>query len=142
MKKLFYVFLALLFFSCAKETTKKPDFLLGYWVRTNDKPDQKTYEIWSPDFTGLGFTLQKSDTIFKEVLSIIEKNDSLFLKVEGVNETPTLFYFTEQTATSFTCENPNNEFPTKIHYALDAGNLKAKVSNSDFSIDFVFEKSL
>lgn len=142
MRKLFAILVLTCLFSCSKEEFKNPDFILGYWIRQNDKPNQKTYEIWNSDFTGIGFTMQESDTIFKEVLSIIKKNDSLFLQVEGVNEEPTLFKFTEQTETSFICENPQNEFPKKIKYYIESDTLKATVSNDDFSVDFVFTKSL
>tara|TARA_R110000787_G_scaffold15038_3_gene46281 strand:+ start:3110 stop:3538 length:429 start_codon:yes stop_codon:yes gene_type:complete len=141
MKKLLYIICCLLFISCAKEELKKPDFIAGYWIRLNDKPTQKTYEIWNTDFTGIGFTMEKSDTVFKEILSIIEKKDTLYLQVEGVNEEPTLFKFTNQTSTSFTCENPINEFPKKIKYYMESDTLKARVSNEEFSIEFVFMKS-
>jgi len=141
MKKLLFIFCCLLFISCSKEELKKPDFLAGYWIRLNDKPTQKTYEIWNSDFTGIGFTMKKNDTIFKEVLSIIEKKDTLYLQVDGVNEEPTLFKFTNQTNTSFTGENQKNEFPKKIKYYIESDTLKATVSNDDFSIDFVFKRS-
>ena len=141
MRKLFAILILTCLFSCSKQELKKPDFILGYWIRQNDKPNQKTYEIWNSDFTGIGFTMQQRDTIFKEVLSIVKKNDSLFLQVIGVNEQPTLFNFTEQTESSFTCENLKNEFPKKIKYRIESDTLKATVSNDDFSIDFVFTKS-
>ncbi|MFY0630768.1 MAG: hypothetical protein JXR05_10335 [Flavobacteriaceae bacterium] len=141
MKKALLVFSFLFLISCGKEKLKKPDFLLGYWVRTNDKPNQRTIEIWNPDFTGIGFTTQQNDTIFKEIISIIKKNDALYLQVEGVNEKPTLFKFTSQTATSFICENPENEFPKKINYYKESDTLKASVSNDDFSVEFSFVKS-
>lgn len=141
MKKLLIVFCFLFLISCGKEEIKKPDFILGYWIRTNDKPNQRTTEVWKPDFTGIGLTIKQKDTIFKEILSIIEKENELFLKVEGVNEEPTLFKFTSQTTTSFVCENPENEFPKKIHYYKEGKTLKASVSNDDFSIDFSFVKS-
>lgn len=141
MKKLFLVICCYCFFSCATNEIQKPDFLLGSWSRLNDKPNQSTHEIWNSDFAGLGFTLQEKDTVFKEVLSIVEKEGSLFLQVEGVNEQSTLFKFTNQTKTSFTCENPDNEFPKKIQYSIQTDTLKAKVSNSDFAIDFVFVRS-
>lgn len=73
-------------------------------------------------------------------MSIVSINDTLFLKAEGVNETPTLFKFTQQTDTSFICENPKNEFPKKILYYKDNNQLKAEVSSEDFKIDFVFER--
>ena len=132
----------LLLFSCEKVTTKnqKPSFLIGNWIRLNDKDSITTYETWQKNFSGTGLTLKGKDTTFFEKLQILEKNDTLFLEVSGVNETPTLFKFTSQTVTSFVCENPNNEFPEKIKYWLENQQLKAEVSNTDFKIDFVFEK--
>ena len=141
MKKILFVFCLLFLISCNKEEVKKPRFLLGNWIRTNDKPNQSTTEVWNPDFTGIGITLQQRDTVFKELLSIIEKDNVLYLKVEGVNEKPTLFKFTSQTETSFVCENPENEFPKKISYYIESDTLKASVSNDDFTIDFSFSKS-
>ena len=142
MKKLFYFLICIVFISCGKEELKEPTFLIGYWNRQNDKANQNTFEIWNKDLTGIGFTLANNDTVFKEVLSIVKMKDSLFLKVEGVNEKPTLFKFIQQTDTSFTCENLQNEFPKKIKYYIESNTLNAKVSNEEFSIDFVFLKSL
>ena len=127
--------------SCTNEL-RKPDFILGHWNRVNNNPGNLTYEIWNDDFTGIGFTMRQKDTVFKEILSIVEINDTLVLKVEGVNEKPTLFKFTEQTETSFTSENPENEFPKKIKYYKDGGKLKAVISAGEDSVEFVFEKSL
>lgn len=144
LKKIVLFFLIFILASCAKKTVKKPDFLIGYWIRVNDKPFQKTYENWNKDFTGIGFTLQKSDTIFKEVLSILQIKDTLYLKVEGVNEHPTLFKFTHQTETSFVCENPDNEFPKRISYWKTKDQvLHAKVWNEGgYEINFTFTQSL
>ena len=142
MKKLISILFVIGLVSCAKEELKKPDFILGYWNRVNNNPGSLTYEIWNADFTGIGFTMQKSDTVFKEILSIVEINDTLALKVEGVNEKPTLFKFTEQTETSFTSENPENEFPKKIKYYKEGSRLKAVISAGKDSVEFVFEKSL
>jgi len=141
MKKIFLPFIIIFCFACKTKIKQKPNFLIGNWIRTNNKPNQKTYEIWNSDFTGLGVTLQEKDTIFREELKIITKNDSLFLKVSGVNESPTYFAFTQQTDSSFVCENPKNEFPKKIAYYLENKRLKAEVSNADFSIEFIFDKN-
>ncbi|RSC96081.1 DUF6265 family protein [Tenacibaculum singaporense] len=130
-----------LLFSCQNTAEiKKPTWLIGKWKRTNNQPDKLTYEFWNDDFSGIGFTLKEKDTVFKEVLHIITKNDSLFLQVTGVNENPTLFVFTQQTDTSFTAENKQNEFPKTIQYWKENNQLKAKVANDEFSIDFVFDK--
>lgn len=131
----------LLLFSCQNTVeTKKPTWLFGKWKRINNQADKLTYEFWSEDFSGIGFTLKEKDTVFKEVLDIITKNDSLFLQVTGVNENPTSFAFTQQTDTSFTAENKQNEFPKTIQYWKENNQLKAKVSSDEFSIDFVFEE--
>ncbi|QOD62108.1 hypothetical protein H9I45_06610 [Polaribacter haliotis] len=142
MKYFLFICSILLIISCKteKEKTKKPSFLIGKWIRLNDKEGNKTYENWNTNFTGLGYTLKGKDTTFKEILSIVSVNDTSNLKVEGVNETPTLFKFTSQTDTSFIYENLKNEFPKKIKYYLENKQLKAIVSNDDFSIDFVFKK--
>jgi|GEM_PF-2630613 len=50
---------------------------------------------------GLGFTLQENNTIFKENFEIINKNNSLFLKDSGINESQVLFLFTKETDASF-----------------------------------------
>lgn len=141
MRILILFFTCTLLFSCQQEKKiKKPTWLFGKWERINNKPDKITYEFWKDDFSGIGFTLQKKDTVFKEVLHIVTKNDSLFLQVTGVNETPSFFAFTQQTDTSFTAENKQNEFPTSIRYWTENDQLKATVANDEFSIDFVFER--
>lgn len=109
-------------------------------MRLNDKESSQTYETWNTNFTGIGYTKQGQKTNFKEILSIIYIKDTLYLKVEDVNKTPTLFKFTQQTDTSFVCENPKNEFPKKIKYFLENNQLKAIVYTDDFRINFVFEK--
>lgn len=141
MRTMIFLACLVLIFSCNTESKpKNPQFLLGKWIRINDKPDNTTYEIWNNNFTGLGITLKEKDTTFKEILSIISINDTLTLRVEGVNETPTLFKFTSQTDTSFVAENPTHDFPTKIKYWVENKQLKAHVSNKEFGIEFVFEK--
>lgn len=137
MRFLIAYFLMLLFVSC-QDNVQKPSFLIGDWVRTNNSPGEMTYENWKPDFTGIGYTLKEKDTTFKELLSIVNENDSLYLRVEGVNKDANLFKITSITENTFTAENPKHDFPTEIKYWLEGDTLKAKVSNADFSIDFRF----
>ena len=132
--------LLLLFSYNEKSTLNKPSFLIGSWERINDENNSNTFENWKSDFTGIGYTLKESDTVFKEIMSIVSLNDTLRLKVEGVNEQPVFFKFTSQTDTSFVAENPTHDFPTKINYWLENEQLKASVSNKEFSIEFIFEK--
>jgi hypothetical protein len=64
----------------------------------------------------------------------------LYLQVIGVNENPTLFKFTQQTDSSFICENKLNDFPSKINYFLKNKKLNAIISNKETKIEFVFEQ--
>lgn len=132
-----------LILSCSeiKKKANKPTFLIGNWKRLNDKPGNQTFELWKPNFEGLGYTLKDGKTTFSEQLKIVVVNDTLHLQVTGVNEKPTLFKFKNQTDTSFIAVNPENEFPKTIKYVLDKGKLKAEVSNDDFRIDFLFKKT-
>ena len=144
MKTTFSILITIFLFlllSCSKteKQEKNLKWMQGKWIRLGDKSEKTTYEIWKGT-NGLGYTLQEKDTLFKEIMNIVKIKDTLFLKVEGVNENPTLFKFTQQTDTSFVSENSKNEFPQKIYYYLEDKQLKAEVSNDDFKINFVFKK--
>jgi hypothetical protein len=141
MKKILLIIYCIILVSCTKEEPKDLDFLIGNWIRLNDKTNHQTYESWNSNLTGIGYTLKGTDTVFKEILSIIKKNDTLFLQVEGVNESPTLFKFTSMTKTSFVCENPLNDFPQKIDYKKEFDTLKAIISSDGYSSVFKFIKS-
>lgn len=141
MRYFLFILACMLFICCQTETkNNKPSWLVGKWKRINEKPDKSTFDYWNKDLTGIGFTLKEKDTIFKEIMSIVTIKDTLHLKIDGVNETLTLFKFTKQTDSSFVCENLENEFPKKIYYFLDNHQLKCKISNDEFLVDFVFNK--
>lgn len=141
MRIFLFTLTCIVLYSCqVQNKLQKPTWLVGKWERINEKPDTSTFDFWDEDLTAIGFTLKKSDTIFKEIMSIVSIKDTLHLKVEGVNEKPSLFKFTQQTDTSFVCENPTNEFPKKIHYFKDNDRLKCKISNKTSSVNFIFKK--
>ena len=147
-------FICLLFGAFACSTTEQAqstqqlspnfDYLLGKWVRTNDKEGRKTYEHWrkkdKEEYIGIGFTLAKKDTVFKEHLRLIKINDVWNYEVTGVNETPTYFKFTSQSTNQFVCENPQNEFPKQIEYQLNGTTLNAFVSAGETTLVFNFQK--
>ena len=142
IKYMLYFFSLILFLSCInkKQKLNKPSFLIGNWIQVNRLDSLKTYETWTKDFSGIGLTLKGKDTTFFEKMKIVEKNDTLFLKVSGVNDKPTFFKFTSLTDSSFVCENPKNDFPKKIKYFTEYNYLKAEISNNTTSVHFVFEK--
>ena len=118
------------------------DWLLGDWLRSNDTAGKTTFEKWykksDQEYQGIGYTLEKQDTVFKENLRLVPLNNQWHLEVTGVNESPTYFVVTNRTATSFISENPDNEFPKIIKYDLVGDSLKAEVSAGEMMVSFVF----
>ena len=145
MKYLSFIFCLFILNSCSpKKDPMQPTWLVGNWERINTQSPNMTYETWflnkKNKLIGLGVSLKERDTIFKEELSIITLNDTLYLQVIGVNENPTLFKFIAQTGNSFICENKQNNFPNKINYFLKDNKLNAVVSNKTTKIEFLFKR--
>ena len=142
--KPFILLLTLLFLSVSCKVEKKfekPKWLIGKWERINNQDSTKaTFEIWDANFNGVSITIKDKDTIFKEELKLIETEDNKYFQIIGFDKQPTFFEFTNQTSTSFTCENPQIPFPRKITYALKENQLQSIVANDDFSVEFLFEK--
>lgn len=120
------------------------NWILGDWIRIDDKSNQSTYEYWEETFAngfhGLGCTIQDTDTIFKENIRLYENQSNWFFEVTGVNESPTTFEIISMTDSSFVCENPENEFPKKISYTFINGRIEAIISDETVEIPFTFKK--
>ena len=126
---------------------QKFDWLLGNWIRTNEKENKQTYERWEKksdaEYIGLGFTMLNKDTIWQEDVKLINLNNSWSFNVTGKGETTTTdFKLIEIGTGSFTCENQANEFPKIIRYTIKGDSLHAKITGGDMEIlfDFVKEK--
>ncbi len=118
------------------------DWLAGNWQRINDEEGRKTYESWQKisdkEFRGLGYTLAGADTVFKENLSIVLKEEQPNYVVTGVNPTPTYFEFIGQDVNAFACTNPENEFPKNIEYIYQNDTIFTTIMGGANSIVFVF----
>ncbi|UBM60196.1 DUF6265 family protein [Marinilongibacter aquaticus] len=149
MKKFLFLLFALS--SCiadeAEETSGEQEerpfaWLLGSWQRSNETEGRQTFEFWDSDeageFVGLGFTMDGSDTVFKEQLRLMKIDSAWHLKVSGVHNHAVYFAFTAQTDSSFVCENPENEFPKIIEYWRSGNELNARISGGQESIAFQF----
>ena len=127
----------------AEQKFKKLNWLEGQWKRTNVKPERTAGEDWKKVndhyLKGTGYTIAKQDTVFKEGLEILIKDNALFYvaTVTG-NAKPVYFKFTELTADSFVCENAENDFPKKIAYKITGNTIKATISGGGNPVDFVF----
>lgn len=119
------------------------DWLLGNWKRINEAEGLQTFEHWKQindtEFRGLGYTLKASDTIWQESIKLIKLEEQWNYIVKLPNaKTPTIFKVTKIEAASFTCENPDNEFPKKIRYTKVEKGINAVTSGDGKVILFQF----
>ncbi len=129
----------------AQPTLEDVHWLIGTWHRTHMKPGHSGTEVWHPvsatELTGMGISMQGTDTAFVEKLKIIFRDNTLFYVADvPENKEPVLFRFTELSFNKFVCENPQHDFPKKISYAWDGTTLTATISGDGKKIDFVFVK--
>ncbi len=120
-------------------------WLLGSWQRINEEEGRQTFEHWKKqskdEFIGIGCTLKGGDTIWQEAMKLRKFDNNWNLEVTGKGEPqPTIFKLTDMSDKSFTCENPENEFPKLITYAKTATGLKAEISGGGPNIEFEFKK--
>ncbi len=123
----------------------KLTWLEGTWKRTNVKTGQSGSERWTKisgsQLSGLGLTMKGEDTVSIEKLKLITKDENIFYVADvPENKEPVYFKLTEISETSFTCENPEHDFPKKIIYQKDDRKLKATISGNGKSIDYFFER--
>jgi len=133
--------------SAAKtESAEDFDWLTGNWKRSNEEAGKQTFENWekiSPsEYSGIGFTMQKSDTISQETMKLIKMDGNWKLLVKTPDEKePIEFKMLELKRTNeFTCVNDSIDFPKRIQYWTEGDKLKAKISNDEMNIPFEFEK--
>ena len=121
------------------------DWLIGKWKRLNNEVGKETFENWekiSPkEYSGIGFTIQKEDTVSQETMNIIENDGKWILFVKMPNEKePTKFKNAQLKNNEFIFVNDSIDFPKKIKYWIDGEKIKATVSNEEMEIPFEFEK--
>jgi hypothetical protein len=132
--------------SCAQTNAiENFSWLLGDWQRTNNQAGKLTSESWKfseQKYQGLGVTVVDSDTVFYENMALTNIENTLYLVVNTPqHEKPVHFKITAQSKDSFTAENPDNDFPKKIHYQKNNEGLKAIISGGGKDIEFIFKKA-
>lgn len=144
MKALILTSLLAFSVSANAQSLKEIEWLAGTWNRTNVKAGRAAHERWVKTTEGLqgwGVNLNGADTTFVEKLRIVTKDNKLYYVAEvPQNKESTYFLITEVTTTSFTCENPEHDFPKKIVYQLDGNKLMATISGNGKSMDYFFER--
>jgi hypothetical protein len=118
------------------------DWLTGNWRRINDEEGRQTFESWKKasdqEYRGYGYTLSGTDTVFREDLRILFKDQKVQYEVAGVQEAPVYFEFIGQDVNAFACSNPVNEFPKNIEYIYQNDTIFATIMGEASSIVFVF----
>ncbi|MCW5518780.1 hypothetical protein J1N09_02950 [Aureitalea sp. L0-47] len=161
MRKVMILLIGILILSCnetkkedSKPTTKSTelttetenfDWLLGKWKRLNEEAGKETFENWEKinenEYSGIGFTMQNGDTIKQENIRLIKSNEKWNLIVKVPEETEsTAFTGISHNKNEFTCQNNEIDFPNKIKYWKNGDKINATVSNTEFEIQFEFEK--
>ena len=140
------------FGACQSNKKKKKksnhfNFLVGEWIRTNEKADRKTYESWkklnNTTYLGCGFTIKNNDTISQEHLTITKIDEKWILKVklDKTKDETTDFELIKSDKNTFTVENQENDFPKIIKYWKNGTLLNAEISNDESNkVPFIFEK--
>ncbi len=128
------------------ENFSKLEWICHTWERTNVRPGQKAWESWSrisnQAYIGYGVTLQGADTVFREELKIVIKDDRIYYVAEvSHNQSPTYFELSITGDQAFSSSNPDHDFPKKIDYSLQGDQLTATISGDGKKIDFNFVKS-
>lgn len=126
-----------------EEKVERFDWLLGQWQRVNEKEGQQTYENWTriseTEYLGEGFTMQEQDTVWMEYIRLVKNASNWTFEVRGSNETKaTIFKLSEFDSISFSCVNPENEFPKFIKYTTNGKGLKATISGGKMEVFFDF----
>lgn len=126
-----------------KQKFKKLEWLVGKWTRTNAKEGESGYEVWGKvsdlKLTGKGVTMKGKKTSFIENLEFMVKGNDIFYKVLVTGEKdPVYFKLTELSNDSFTCENPEHDFPKKISYKRNGNQVKAVISGDGQHVDYDF----
>lgn len=144
MKVLLFILLMTTMIGSQAQSIKDVSWLEGTWNRTNVKAGRSAHERWIKTNEGLqgwGVNMSGADTTFVEKLRIVTKDNKLYYVADvPQNKESTYFLITEVTATSFTCEAPEHDFPKKIVYQLDGTKLKATISGNGKSFDYFFER--
>jgi hypothetical protein len=118
--------------SAHRHELDKLHWLEGKWASDNLSGFYESWEVESMDrITGVGFTMENTDTLMVEHLEIFTSDSGIFYKalVVGQNEDmPVFFKLTYAQDDSLFFTNPSHDFPRFIVYKkIDGDNFKAYV---------------
>jgi hypothetical protein len=118
--------------SSQRHQIDKLHWLEGKWANGNETGFYESWEVAGKDrITGIGFTMEKTDTLIIEHLEIFTNDSGTFYKalVAGQNEDlPVFFELTYAQDDSLVFSNPRHDFPRFIVYKkIDDNTFRAHV---------------
>ena len=113
---------------------EQANWFLGSWQ--NNTSDGDFTEIWKQKndsvYLGVSYVIVKTDTVFYESISLVQKNKKWNYSVSvrnQNNEQPVSFEMTSMTPNQLVFENPKHDFPSKITYTkITQDSIVAKIS--------------
>ncbi|MBZ0201635.1 MAG: DUF6265 family protein [Ignavibacteria bacterium] len=124
--------LAIIFLSgdcmAQNDEMKKLEWIVDNWISSNG--ETKSYEHWKKiddeHFVGGSETVKNGDTLFSESLKLEKNAEGIFyIAYVKHNPAPVKFRLIEVSDVKAVFENPDHDFPRKISYELNDGNLHA-----------------
>lgn len=121
-------------------------YLIGDWKRSNEAAEKETFEQWrklsDTEYVGLGYTLARGDTVWKETIRLARETDHWDFEVLGQGDSVTTpFKVTRAGKLGFECYNPVNDFPKTIRYERKGDSLYAIITDGKTEVPFTFVKT-
>jgi len=117
--------------------------LAGRWIREQGDSLLSTEE-WrygEEDMYGIGITIANRDTIFREVMGILEIEGKYFYHATVPhNPGAVQFEITHLSDSGFISKNPKHDFPKKIEYQWNEDSLWVTISDTERWVGFSFKK--
>jgi len=143
----------IIFFNLQLMAQEKTDMQKLLWIAdswVSASGETTSYEEWkviNDDlFEGGSKTIKEGKVIFSESLKIEKTADGIYYVADVAhNPAPVKFKLTNVTDTSAVFENPDHDFPKKITYLLEEGNLHAFIEGpgkdgNTKKVDFYMQK--
>ena len=132
-----------------KTPMQKLLWIVDSWV-SPDGSDSRSYEEWKVTgdnlYEGSSKTIKNGEVTFSEILKIENTPEGIYYVADVPhNPAPVKFQLTSVSDSSAVFENPEHDFPKKITYLLEEGNLHAFIEGPGKDgkmkkIDFYFNK--
>lgn len=128
----------------ARESMQDLRQLNGTWSSSERILFNEYWNIKSDTLlSGLGYSLQDNDTVFKEELKIFYRDGRVFYGAKvGDSDQFILFKLTKAGKNNWIFENHEHDYPNRISYKIDNDRLVANTTNSNGNkkIEFIMKR--